>query len=225
MFREQRQKTFCPECGTKARLDGSNTSRGSKKYSCKECGWKGNGHEVSRKYRPLTDHAVRRVLEKTVERADLEGMFKTNPHDFGRKSRAVYKARIGNTEHQLRAFFGWSETSDAPKHYISTVKEDLEKALAEEFGEDVEYDNGYDEEALRPVECVSCGKVNSPVVDVCEECGNALTDQGEEVTMNESSQGLSDSLSELAEKQDIPTEEFAEMVEEKSVIELIEELS
>jgi len=96
--------------------------------------------------------------------------------------------------------------------------------LAEEFGEDVDYNNGYDEEALRPVECVSCGKVNSPVVDVCEECGNALTDQGEEVTMNESSQGLSDSLSELAEKKDMPTEEFAEKLENKSAIELLDEL-
>ena len=225
VFREQRQKTFCPECGSKVSLDSSNTSKGSKKYSCNSCSWKGDGYEVDRFYRPMTDDAVRRVLEKTVERAGFEDEFKTNPHDFGRKSRAVYKARIGNTEHQLRAFFGWSETSDAPKHYISTVKEDLEKALAEEFGEDVEYDNGYDEEALRPVECVSCGEVNSPVVDVCEECGNALTDQGEEVTRSESSQGLSDSLSELAEEQDIPTEEFAEMLEEKSAIELMKQLT
>jgi hypothetical protein len=36
------------------------------------------------------------------------------------------------------------------------VKEDLENALAEEFGEVVDYDNGYDEEALGPVDCVKC---------------------------------------------------------------------
>lgn len=222
VFKEQRQKTFCPDCASKVSLDSSNTSRGSKKYSCNSCNWKGDGYEVDRKYRPMTDDAVRRVLERTIERAGLEDEFKTNPHDFGRKSRAVYKSRIGNTEHQLRAFFGWSETSDAPKHYIQCVKEDLEKALAEEFGEEVEYDNGYDEEALRPIECVSCGKVNSPVNDMCSDCGNPLTDQGEDMTMSDNSQGLSDSLSEIAEKRDIPEDEFSEMLEEKSVIELIE---
>ncbi len=122
----------------------------------------------------------------------------------------------------MRGFFAWSETSDSPKHYISTVKEDLEKALAEEFGEEVEYDNGYDEEALRPVECVSCGKEYSPVQDLCFDCGNPLTDQGEEITKSKNPQGLTDSLSEIAEERGIPEEEFSEMLEEKSVIELIQ---
>jgi site-specific recombinase XerD len=225
VFKQINNKTYCPECKSHTSLEGSNTTEKSKKYSCKKCEWTGNGIEAVKKKPALSDDAVRRILERTIERSGLKGEFKENPHDFGRKSRAVYKARIGNTEHQLRAFFGWSETSDSPKHYIECVKEDLEKALAEEFGEDVEYDNGYDEEALRPVECVSCGQVNSPVQDLCIECGNALTDQGEEVTRSESSQGLSDSLSELAEEQDIPTEEFAEMLENKSAIELMKKLT
>lgn len=222
----KRDKTYyCPECGTKTSSDDRKTFD-NRVYECKssECDWNGSRHDVDRRVEALTDHAVRRILDRTVERAGMSDKFKSNPHGFFRKSRAMYKVRIGNTEHQLRAFFGWSETSDAPKHYIECVKEDLEKALAEEFGEEVEYDNGYDEEALRPVECVSCGKVNSPVNDLCGECGNALNDQGSAVTRSESSQGLSDSLSELAEKQDIPTDEFAEMLEEKSVIELMETL-
>jgi hypothetical protein len=152
--------------------------------------------------KPLTDNAVRRIIEKCAERAGLENEFDLNPHDFFRKSRAIYKVRIGNTEHQMRGFFGWSETSDAPKHYISLVKEDLEKALAEEFGEEVEYENGYDEEALRPVECVKCGTINSPTVDLCRECNNALTEQGEELTQESSYQGFEDSLLDLLKAND-----------------------
>ena len=224
VFREQRQKTFCPDCGTKARLENRNTHKGSTKYSCRNCSWKGNGHEVDRSYQAMTDDAVRRVLERTIERAGMSGQFKENPHDFGRKSRAVYKARIGYTEHQLRGFFGWSENSDAPKHYISTVKEDLEKALAEEFGEDVDYDNGYDEEALRPVQCIVCDTVNSPVSDMCNECGKALTDQGKEMTQDKGLQGISENVSELAERKGIPPEELVQMMEEKSMMELIENL-
>jgi hypothetical protein len=96
--------------------------------------------------------------------------------------------------------------------------------LAEEFGEDVDYNNGYDEEALRPVECVKCQTINSPVNDLCSECGNALSDQGEQVTDSRNTQGLSDSLSEMAERNDVPTDEFAEMLENKSAIELMQEL-
>jgi len=226
VFRQLNNKTYCPECGSTTSLDSSNTTEKSKKYSCDNCKWEGNGVEAEKRKPALSDDAVRRVLERTIERSGLQGQFKDNPHDFGRKSRAVYKARIGYTEHQLRGFFGWSETSDSPKHYISTVKEDQEKALAEEFGEDVEYDNGYDEEALRPVSCKRCGTVNSVVEDVCKDCGNPLTEQGLQMTKQDSGQKeLHESLSELAEKQDMETEEFADMLENKSAIELMRSLA
>jgi hypothetical protein len=164
-------------------------------------------------------------LERTIKSAGLGGEFAHNPHDFGRKSRAVYKARIGYTDHQMRGFFGWSSTSDSPKHYISLVKEDLEKALAEEYGEDVEYNNGYDEEALRPVECVKCGRVNSSIQDMCSECGNPLTEQGEELSKPDNDmKGFDESLSEMAEERGIDKERFSEMLEEKSAIELMMEL-
>lgn len=222
----KRDKThFCPECGSKTSAERQTFDRRKYKCSSSDCDWQGGKESVDKRLEPLTDHAVRRVLERTIERAGFSGEFKDNPHGFFRKSRAMYKVRTGYTEHQLRAFFGWSETSDAPKHYIECVKEDLEKALAEEYGEDVDYDNGYDEEALRPVECVQCGKVNSPVQDLCSDCDNALTEQGEGVTKSESSQGLSDSLSEMAERNDIPTDEFADMLENKSAIELMQELT
>jgi integrase len=226
VFIEKRKKSFCPDCDSLAELNGSNTDKEFKEYECSECDWEGKGTDIVRKYTAMGDNAVRRVLERTIKRAGLEGEFAHNPHDFGRKSRAVYKARIGYTDHQMRGFFGWSETSDAPKHYLSLVKEDLEKALAEEYGEEVEYDNGYDEEALRPIECVKCGRINSPVQDMCSECGNALTEQGEELSKPDNDmKGFDESLSELAEEKGIDKERFSEMLEEKSAIDLMMELA
>ena len=223
VFTKKNQVYYCPECKSETTaLNRATLER--RRYSCQNCSWKGKNSEVIKKVDPLTDNAVRRILERTIERAGMTEEFKTNPHAFFRKSRAMYKVRIGYTEHQLRGFFGWSETSDAPKHYISTVKEDLEKALAVEFGEEVEYDNGYDEEALRPVECVKCGTVNSPVNDLCNECGHALTDQGQEMTQDKGLQGISENVSELAERKGVPPEELVQMMEEKSMMELIENL-
>lgn len=225
VFTKERKDFCCPKCAAKVGLAGSHCSMEDRDYSCKECEWKGGYSEVEKELKPLTDHAVRRVIEKTVERAGLEGEFDVNPHDFGRKSRAIYKARIGWSDHQLRGFFGWAETSDAPKHYLQLVKEDLEKALAEEFGEKVDYDNGYDEEALRPIECVKCGTINSPTSDLCNECSNGLTEQGEELTNSSGFQDFEQSLLDLLKDKDPASdeEEITELMN-KSFIEVIKEL-
>ena len=61
--------------------------------------------------------------------------------------------------------------------------------------------------------------------DLCSGCGNALSDQGEQVTDSRNTQGFSDSLSEIAEERNIPEEEFSDMLEEKSVIELMKKLT
>lgn len=211
VFRQTRAKSLCPKCESKLDLTGSNTHLEYKQYRCPECNWEGKGPEIIKEKKPLRDQSARKILRKLVKRAELKGEFDDNPHDFFRKSRAIYKVRVGYTEHQLRGFFGWSETSDAPKHYIALVKEDLEKALAEEFGEEVEYDNGYDEDALRPVECVSCSTVNSATKDLCKECGNALNEQGEELTKEKNVQGLEKRIGEVAEERGMTQEEVMEL--------------
>ncbi|NMI89284.1 tyrosine-type recombinase/integrase [Nanohaloarchaea archaeon] len=222
VFLNSQRTSKCPRCNSKANLASSNTNPEYKKYSCSNCDWKGDNQEVNKEYGPLTDNAVRRIIERSAKEADLENEFDLNPHNFGRKSRAMYKARVGWSEHPLRAFFGWSETSDAPKHYLKCVKEDLVNALAEEYGEEVEYDDDYDEEALRPVECISCGAPNSPADDICRNCENPLTDQGEAMTKKRDMQGLKKNVAEIAKENDLDQSEFEEMLEEKSLLELIE---
>lgn len=223
VFRKQNSTSLCPKCNAELNLKGTKCAYEDREYRCPECNWEGPIQQVKKKKKALTANAVRRILRKLVKRADLKGEFDDNPHDFFRKSRAIYKVRVGNTEHQLRAFFGWSETSDAPKHYISLVKEDLEKALAEEFGEEVEYDNGYDEEALRPVECVSCSVVNSATNDLCKECGNPLNEQGEKLTKDESTQPLEKKIGRIAEEEDLDQEELMEMFD-KPFMDVVREL-
>lgn len=227
VFVKKNRTYMCPRCPSEVNLASSNTNKEYKKYSCQSCDWKGPYGQVEKVFEPVTDDAVRRLLHRTIERAGLDGEFDINPHDFWRKSRAIYKTRVGYTEHQLRGFFGWSETSDAPKHYISLVKEDLEKALAEEFGEQVEYDNGYDEEALRPVVCVKCETLNEATTSICRSCGNGLNDQVEDMTKTSGPEGLQENLiTVIADKlaQEDPAkdkDEIREMVEKKSVMELL----
>jgi integrase len=224
IFSKQDRTYYCPDCRSKTTGEIETTYQ-KRVYECTsdDCSWEGGNDSVEKRLEPLTDHAVRRILEKTVENAGLSGEFTDKPHDFFRKSRAIYKARIGYTEHQMRAFFGWSETSDAPKHYIELTREDLEKAFAQEHGDEVEYDNGYDEDALRPIECVECGVVNSATNDMCKDCGNALTQQGEELTREPSSQTVQDPLVKvLARKmaEEDPAkdmEEIEELVKERSI--------
>lgn len=223
VFRKANTTSLCPECSDKLNLKGTKCAYEDRKYRCPGCEWEGPIQEVKKEKGALSANAVRRIVRKLVERAELKGQFDDNPHDFFRKSRAIYKTRVGNTEHQLRGFFGWSETSDAPKHYIALVKEDLEKALAEEFGEEVEYDNGYDETALRPVECVSCSTVNSATNDLCKECGSALNEQGEELTKDESVQPLEKKIGKIAEEEDLDQEELMEMFD-KPFMEVVRDL-
>ncbi|MFB6216682.1 MAG: tyrosine-type recombinase/integrase [Candidatus Aenigmatarchaeota archaeon] len=232
VFSKRDRTYYCPECGTKTTSE-DRTSYEKRVYKCRsdDCSWKGGNETVEKRREPLTDDAVRRILERCTERAGLTGEFTTKPHDFFRKSRAIYKARIGYTEHQMRAFFGWSETSDAPKHYIELTREDLEKAFAEEHGEEVDYDNGHDEDALRPIQCVKCDTLKSSTNDMCKECGNALSEQGEKLTRDSSSQSLQDSLVDvlarrLAEEDPAEdVEEIEDMVENKSIVELLQEVS
>ncbi|MFB6143933.1 MAG: hypothetical protein ABEJ98_01345 [Candidatus Nanohaloarchaea archaeon] len=148
-----------------------------REYKCQNCGWKGDSQEVDRKTEPLTDDAVRRILERCSERAGLSPRIDRNPHDFFRTSRAIYKASIGWTEYQLRKFFGWSKNSDAPKHYIELVKEDLFRALKDEYGEEIDEEDKIQEDALKPVKCADCGEVNSKLWDYCRSCNQVLDNQ------------------------------------------------
>ncbi|MFB6159214.1 MAG: hypothetical protein ABEJ95_06190, partial [Candidatus Nanohalobium sp.] len=47
--------------------------------------------------------------------------------------------------------------------------------------------------------------------DMCKECGNPLTDQGEELTRDEGTQKFEKGIGEIAEQQDMSEEELQEL--------------
>jgi len=172
VFLKKNSPNFCPKCDSKLEYESKNRSYSMRIYNCSNCGWSGEQPETLQEKQPLTANAVRRIIERCFNRTNISQHIDTNPHAVFRKSRAIYKAYIGWTEYQLRAFFGWSPNSDAPKHYIEIVKEGLEKALMEEFGE--EYEPEIDKDALKPLECPNCETVNSSAWSYCQECNTAL---------------------------------------------------
>lgn len=213
VFNKKNQTHICPRCSEEVDLQGTKKAYLDREYECTGCGWEGTTTEVDKRRKPLTDDAVRRIIERTAEKADIEGI-DLNPHDFFRKSRAIYRASTGWSEYQLRAFFGWSENSDAPKHYITLVKEDLKKALRKEYGEELDEDERFDEDALKPVKCASCGHVNSATWDLCRECNQDLTGTGMELskTTEEEVEMQEEVMLDIAEESGIPPESFREVV-------------
>lgn len=173
VFLKNNSPNYCPDCGSKAKPANMN-HYSRRTYACSSCSWSGEQTETVQEKEPLTANAVRRTLDRCFNRTDIPQHIDRNPHAVFRKSRAIYKAYIGWTEYQLRAFFGWSPDSDAPKHYIEIVKEGLEKALMEEFGE--EYEPEIEEDALKPLECPKCETVNSPAWSYCQKCNTTLND-------------------------------------------------
>ncbi|MFB6244944.1 MAG: tyrosine-type recombinase/integrase [Candidatus Nanohaloarchaea archaeon] len=176
VFMKKRSTSSCPKCETAVECTNK-ADFYHRKYKCQNCGWKGDSQSVDRKVEPLTDDAVRRILERTTEGAELNPRIDNNPHDFFRKARAIFKASTGWTEYQLRKFFGWSKNSDAPKHYIELVKEDLYRALKEEYGEEINEEEQMSEDALKPVKCAKCEEINSKLWDYCRNCNQVLNNQ------------------------------------------------
>jgi site-specific recombinase XerD/predicted RNA-binding Zn-ribbon protein involved in translation (DUF1610 family) len=217
VFKKQTSTSVCPECRQKVKMKGSHCAEKKRKYECNNCGWQGGFKEIEKKREALTDNAVRKLLRKYVEKAGLKGQIDDNPHDFFRKSRAIYKASIEWTEYQLRAFFGWSENSDAPKHYITLVKEDLRKALRREYGEEIEESAGMNEEALRPVKCANCGKVNSATWDLCKECNYELSEQGTALSKPsmERAEEMEETLVDMAKEVGMEEQGFRQIVRER----------
>lgn len=214
VFVKQNSTSVCPECSNKVVLAGSHCAEEDREYECKSCGWEGGFSQIKKRKDPLTGNAVRKLLRKYVKKAGLKGEIDNNPHDFFRKSRAIYKASIGWTEYQLRAFFGWSENSDAPKHYITLVKEDLRKALRQEYGEEIDENEQVNEEALKPIKCGNCGNINSATWDLCKECNFELSDQGASLSQPslERAEEMEETLIDMAVEAGLDEDSFRSIV-------------
>lgn len=214
VFKKGDAKRLCPSCGAEAeRKDGDDRlTYENRRYNCHECSWQGKTLETDAKYEPLTGDAVRRVIERCYRRSSVEREIDLNPHAVFRKARALHKAAVGWTEYQLRSQFGWSENSDAPKHYITITNQGLLAAMQEEFGDGViEEELGFNEdEPVKPVTCVDCRELNSCLNSYCRSCGTEL--QEELVLHNRPEESKVKEMVDEAEEIGYSEEEFREIV-------------
>jgi integrase len=131
VFQQRNQENLCPQCGSKNLDADRDCSYHKRTYHCQEnnCSWKGNPGEADKKRKPMTGTDMRETLQRLLNQAKNQGtvpkQITRKPHWFWRDGRSLYWAAKDKNENFLRAFFGWSETSDAPKHYIELMQESV----------------------------------------------------------------------------------------------------
>lgn len=121
---------------------------------------------------PLQYDALRKVLRVAVQRAGIKK--KANHHSF-RHARATYLAGRF-TEQQLKAFFGWTRSSDATTVYVHLSGKDVDDALLKCYGIKDEEDKG-DITNLKPLICKKCETQNESTNKFCRLCGYPLKEE------------------------------------------------
>jgi len=183
VFMQHKPKLYCPECGSRATSTRS-TGYSKRKYSCKAdgCDWEGKQDKADKRSKPMSDAGMRKVLKRLVDQSkqkeELPREITHRPHWFWRDARALYWAAKDKNENFLRSFFGWSETSDAPKHYIENMKESVLSGIREDFGEELSDDERkFKDNSLKPWQCTSCGEWVSSLQKYCTGCGKEADEE------------------------------------------------
>lgn len=128
-----------------------------------------------KKYKPLDDDAMRRALQRCIDRSDIPERITKKPHWFWRDGRALYWASKDKNENFLRGFFGWSKNSDAPKYYIELMQESLLAGVREDYGENLnKSEKKFSRDNLKPYDCPECGEYASPLWSYCKNCEGEL---------------------------------------------------
>lgn len=127
----------------------------------------------------LTANAIFAFVKATGERAGIKK--KLHPHLF-RHSAATERARLGWKEAEMRAFFGWSRSSDMPATYVHLAGQDFEAMELERRG----LNPGEPAKpALTPLICGRCNTANLPTAMFCGQCRNAVSPFAEEAARKE----------------------------------------
>ena len=122
----------------------------------------------------MTDSALWTLCVKAGEAAKLK--IHTNPHLF-RHSCATEKARLGWTEGQMRAYFGWSRSSTMPSYYVHLAGKDYEDMELERRG--LLQTEVRRRPALAGVTCRVCNRENLATAMFCSECRNPISPEAE----------------------------------------------
>lgn len=124
----------------------------------------------------MTGSALWAFCVSAGEKAKLK--IHTNTHLF-RHSCATEKARLGWTESQMRAFFGWSRSSSMPSYYVHLAGKDYEDMELERRGLLKTEDRR--RPALAGISCRVCKHENLPTAMFCQACRNPVSPEAEAI--------------------------------------------
>ncbi|MFB6100524.1 MAG: tyrosine-type recombinase/integrase [Candidatus Nanohalobium sp.] len=185
VFQQMQPRLYCPECGERAKSLGRRNYE-NRIYRCTSdgCEWEGKHTDAVKRRKPMKDQDMRKVLRNAVKQAKNKDLIPDTitrkPHWFWRDARALYWASKDKNEQFLRSFFGWSSTSDAPKHYLEVMQESVLSGVREDFGEELsESERRFNQDSLKPWKC-HCGEWVSHLQGYCPECGSEATEKLEE---------------------------------------------
>lgn len=116
----------------------------------------------------MTYNAVVSLIRRLTDKCNIKKHL--TPYSF-RHGKATETAHFLQPA-QMNAYFGWTQSSKAPKTYIHLAGADIEKTLLIQAGlaKPEESDSG-----LSVVKCPRCGTVNSSSQTLCTKCQSVLS--------------------------------------------------
>ncbi len=128
-------------------------------------------------------HIDYKTLWNALRRAGKHAGIKkrVNPHSF-RHARATHLAK-DLTEQQLKAYLGWTASSNMAGIYVHLSGKDLDKAILKIHG--LATEDGPEDKALKTVRCPRCREIQDQKAAFCFKCGLPLTKKSSDTIENE----------------------------------------
>lgn len=154
----------------------------------------------------FTPGALWQFIQRACKRTGIDRGLK--PHDF-RHTAATEKARLGWTEAEMRAFFGWTRGSDMPATYVHLAGKDYEEMDLERRGLK-KPGQATRRSALAPRTCKICKAANLSTSAFCQNCRAPVSPKAEAELQARRKEEMKEQLAVLVASQ--MKEEIAEQV-------------
>ena len=118
---------------------------------------------------PFRYAIARKIIKDLAIKAGVKK--RVNPHTFRHSRATALASKL--TEAQMKAYFGWTQSSRMAGVYVHMSGRDVDGAILGMYGmKDQENEK---KEDFKPVNCPRCSNNNSPASKFCIKCGYALS--------------------------------------------------